>query len=124
MSRWKYFKKEEFACPCCGLNKMDEDMIDILDKARDKVGFPMVITSGTRCAKHNKEKGGAPNSAHLPGPDDKSHAADTAIQNDHQRFLLVKAFIELGIVRVEDAPTWVHADNAKNLPQEVLFRNK
>ena len=119
---WKHFKIEEFNCPDCGLNTMDHALIDVLDDVHDEVNFTMYINSGTRCEAHNTAVGGKPNSAHLTGPDGHSHAADVAIQNDHQRFLLFRALMKHGVVRLEDAPTWVHADNASYLPQEVVFR--
>lgn len=63
----KYFKDSEFACPCCGKNIEKDGIKRIADEIREHFGVPAIITSGTRCAKHNKEVGGVANSWHLYG---------------------------------------------------------
>lgn len=63
----KYFKDSEFACPCCGKNVQKDGIKRIADEIREHFGSPAIITSGTRCAKHNKEVGGVANSWHLYG---------------------------------------------------------
>lgn len=72
----KYFKIEEFACPCCGRNITKDDAMQRIDSIREKLGFPLHINSGTRCAKHNKDVGGEVDSRHLFMGDaiDVSHA--------------------------------------------------
>lgn len=71
LSNWddiKYFKKEEFTCKCgCGLNNMNLAVVKIADKVREHFGSPAIVTSGSRCEKHNKEVGGVSNSRHLQG---------------------------------------------------------
>lgn len=62
------FNKSEFACPCCGVEKMQPEFIDLLQRARDYSPHPMKIISGYRCAKHNAElKDSKSDSAHLGG---------------------------------------------------------
>lgn len=64
----KYFKDSEFTCKCgCGLNLEKDGIKRIADEIREHFGRPAIITSGTRCAKHNKEVGGVSNSYHLTG---------------------------------------------------------
>lgn len=64
----KYFKDSEFTCKCgCGLNLQKDGIKRIADEIREHFGRPMIITSGTRCAKHNKAVGGVSNSWHLKG---------------------------------------------------------
>lgn len=64
----KYFKREEFTCKCgCGANNMDLKLVEILDNIREHFGQACTVTSGTRCAKHNKNVGGVANSRHLSG---------------------------------------------------------
>jgi len=60
------FQEIEFMCPCCGLIKVNRYAMDKLILARRKAGVPFVITSGTRCSRHNEEIGGASGSTHLP----------------------------------------------------------
>ena len=64
----KYFKKEEFTCKCgCGLNNIQLKVVQVADEIREHFGKPAIVTSGTRCVKHNKEVGGVVNSRHLVG---------------------------------------------------------
>ena len=71
----KHFKQKEFACKCgCGANKMNHDLIRLLDKIREHFGRPVIINSGIRCKTHNARVGGVSNSQHLYGT-----AADIAI---------------------------------------------
>lgn len=64
----KYFKESEFTCKCgCGLNNINLAVVKIADKVREHFGSPAIVTSGTRCQKHNKEVGGVSNSRHLQG---------------------------------------------------------
>lgn len=64
----KYFKDSEFTCKCgCGTNFQKDGIKRIADEIREHFGSPAIITSGTRCVKHNKEVGGVSNSYHLYG---------------------------------------------------------
>jgi uncharacterized protein YcbK (DUF882 family) len=63
-----YFQTGEFACKCgCGTNKVKQGLIDTLNVIRSTLDVPVNVTSGTRCAKRNKEAGGVSNSNHLSG---------------------------------------------------------
>lgn len=63
----KYFKIEEFACPCCGEAPMQEPFLEKLDELRELYGHPIIITSGYRCKSHNTKVNGRSNSMHLAG---------------------------------------------------------
>lgn len=64
----KYFKKEEFTCKCgCGLNNINLKLVQIADEIREKIGVPLIVSSGCRCSKHNKNVGGVLNSRHISG---------------------------------------------------------
>lgn len=63
-----YFKRSEFTCKCgCGANKTKQELVDTLNVVREKLGVPTVVTSGTRCEKHNGKVGGVANSNHMTG---------------------------------------------------------
>lgn len=73
----KHFKESEFTCKCgCGLNNIQLEVVKIADEVREHFGSPAIVTSGTRCEKHNKEVGGVSNSRHLKGK-----AIDMYVQN-------------------------------------------
>ena len=64
----KYFKDSEFTCKCgCGTNKQKPGIKKIADEIREHFGKPAIISSGTRCAKHNAAVGGVAGSYHTTG---------------------------------------------------------
>lgn len=64
----KYFKDSEFTCQCgCGLNLQKNGIKRIADEIREHFGRPAIISSGTRCVKHNREVGGVAGSYHTTG---------------------------------------------------------
>lgn len=63
-----HFKKSEFTCKCgCNLNNINVSMVEVMENIRNHFNKPVIITSGTRCEKHNREVGGTTNSKHLDG---------------------------------------------------------
>ena len=75
----KYFTMNEFECHC-GCRMPDSARVNIvalveevLDPAREILGRPIVVNSGYRCERHNRDVGGVRNSQHLRG-----EAADIA----------------------------------------------
>ena len=78
----KWFKEKEFACKCCGqLPPLARENVkalvrEVLDPVREKLGIPIVVNSGYRCEKHNKDVGGVRNSQHLRGEAADIHCAD------------------------------------------------
>lgn len=67
----QYFGRHEFACKCgkCGGFPVEPKMAFIrkLDAFRERVGEPVYVNSGIRCAAHNAAVGGAKDSRHLYG---------------------------------------------------------
>lgn len=68
----KYFKRQEFACPCprCGGFPVEPKqlLVEKCDEVRGHFGKPMTISSGVRCQAHNDElSGSVPNSRHVQG---------------------------------------------------------
>lgn len=103
----KNFSKKEMSCPCCNRADMSLGFMMKLQKVRDIVDVPLTITSGYRCAKHNKSVGGAPSSYHLLG-----QAADIAIKGDKQlRYKIVKAAMEVGMGGIECSSKHIHMDS-------------
>jgi len=65
------FWTEEFKCHCsyidCHITYVDTDLVGKLQELRSHLGIPIKITSGYRCARHNKDIGGKKGSYHLIG---------------------------------------------------------
>ncbi len=59
--------RSDFSCPCCGANNISEKVISLVKSIEQQLGSSVTVTSGYRCAKHNKEVGGAPKSQHTLG---------------------------------------------------------
>ena len=67
----KYFSRKEFACKCgkCGGFPVEPNMtmVRVGDRVRGYFGAKATVSSGIRCATHNKNVGGVSNSRHLLG---------------------------------------------------------
>ena len=61
------FRWREIVCPCCqGIRLLElvDGHMERLQELRNRLEFPLQITSGYRCPAHNREVGGAPRSMH------------------------------------------------------------
>lgn len=106
----EHFDESEFACHCgrgvhCDAPPISPELVAFLEKLRSKLGKPVRITSGTRCAYWNKRVGGAPGSLHVRGL-----AADIAVGNEAAAKALDKLADELGAGGIGLAKTFVHVD--------------
>ncbi len=69
----EYFSKKEFKCQCGGKYcdgypaEIDLGMVKLADAIRKRIGKPLGVNSGLRCAKHNAAVGGVSNSQHVRG---------------------------------------------------------
>lgn len=113
---FKYFKLEEFDCPCCGENKIALELVQRADKARHIAGIPFVVTSGFRCEKHNEEINGNPKSKHKLGL-----AMDILCKSDNDRFRIIKGLLDAGFMRIGIGEDFVHAD-IMYTDNPVIFR--
>lgn len=67
MNWGKYFSEGEFACRHCGQAKMDQQFIDRLNELREKLNFPLTVSSGYRCPQHPIEAKKAATGMHTTG---------------------------------------------------------
>ena len=80
------------------------ELIDQLERLRFLVGKPIIILSGYRCPKHNREVGGAPTPQHLYG-----RAADIRVEGMSSLELFLEALrCEFGGIGLY--PNFVHVD--------------
>jgi len=103
--RWVNFNPEEFKCSCCGRLEVHSDLVDLLQKAREDLGFPITINSAYRCPTHNDNV----SSTGLAGPHTTAKACDIHVSNSQHRKELIDYFSNkvtgLGI-----AKTFIHID--------------
>lgn len=70
-----HFKLSEFECKCKDKDcagkqprlRISQTLLEALNRIREELGQPILITSGFRCRKHNAAIGGAVNSRHMAG---------------------------------------------------------
>jgi uncharacterized protein YcbK (DUF882 family) len=103
---FEYFTLDEFDCQETGENKIDYGFVVSLDKLREACQFPFVITSGYRSPEHSAEKS-KPNG---PGMHSRGLAADIAVANGHQRFVLANNAMKMGFRGIGIAKDFVHVD--------------
>jgi uncharacterized protein YcbK (DUF882 family) len=102
----EHFSRVEFSCRCgCGFDAVAPGLVDLLERTRSIFGRRMVITSGCRCAAHNRAVGGSQQSQHLAG-----RAADIHVASTQHRHALVAAFLQAGASGVGVAKGFVHGD--------------
>jgi len=113
-----YFKYSEFDSPDkpgSGLN-MKKEFMDRIYELRKKYGRAMVITSGYRTKKHNAAIHGKADSSHLIG-----YAADISIIGSSDRYLFVKAAMEVGFNRIGIGSNFIHIDCDPNKSPDVIW---
>jgi len=110
------FNSEEMRCPCCGVEDMDDDFMDMLQMARDIAGIPFHINSGFRCVDHNSDVGGVLGSMHTRGK-----AADIRARNNAERGDVVNAVIRAGFNRVGIYESFIHVDTKYPTGQKMTW---
>ena len=103
----QHFKAKEFACKDGSqVVFIDEHLVSILDILRNKIGKPVIITSGYRTPEWNKKCGGAKYSYHMCGM-----AADIRVNGMSAKEIAneLNAIVpdECGIIVYK---SWVHFD--------------
>jgi uncharacterized protein YcbK (DUF882 family) len=104
----EHFSAAEFQCPHCKQLQIDMRLIKALEELRNKVSKPLKITSGYRCAEHNKAVGGAQASEHTKG-----QAADVAcppgvrLDDFYQMASSIKGITAIGVYPEE---RFLHVD--------------
>ncbi len=103
----KYFKRSEFNCKCgCNTNNIDNDFLEMMDKARTIAEVPFKINSGYRCEKHPLSISN-PTSSHIKGI-----AADIKFTNSNNLALIMGGLGGAGFERfgIDFKNKFIHAD--------------
>jgi len=115
-SKVKHFKESEFTCNCgCGLNNINDDVVLMLDTAREWAHIPFKINSACRCEKHNKLVGGVTDSAHTKGL-----AVDISVRDDESRLIIMRALLKICFKRLLLYDTFIHVDMDLSKPNPIL----
>ncbi len=101
----RYFKFREFVKEKGGF--IDSDLVRKMERLREYVSHPLIITSGYRSPDRNEEVGGATESLHLKG-----QAVDVSIKGFSPSMLyrLVKGAFLVGFGGIILYPSHVHLD--------------
>ena len=82
-----YFSDDELKCHCCGVLNFNPNTLRRLNLLRKEYGKPIMIESGYRCPKHNKEVSDTGES----GPHTTGQAIDIIVSGGNALTLLVLA---------------------------------
>ena len=110
----KYFTQDEFRCKHCGqlpTEGMDARLLAVLEEARQQAGSPIIVSSGYRCAVHNKNIGGASQSYHVQGmaADVYSHSLDVYSLKNIIKEAMVRQKLQGGLQEYVEQE-FVHVD--------------
>jgi len=102
----KYFSPREFRCGNdIVFDKMDNNVVVLIDKLRRRINKPIIITSSYRTKEHNAKVGGSTNSQHLLGK-----ALDIVCTDSNYRFLVIKEAFRLGFTGIGVGSNFIHLD--------------
>ncbi len=96
---------------------MSQELIDMLDKAKEIANVPFVINSGYRCKSHNKSVGGSLTSSHTSGL-----AVDIRANTSRSRFIILNALVMAGFNRIGIYKTFIHVDIDMSKDERVMWR--
>ena len=98
-------------CGCGGLPK--QDFMDKVEKLRDRLGFPLPVSSGYRCPEHNNRVSGTGRT----GPHTTGRAIDLNVSHGRAlellRMALSMGFTGIGI-KQHGAGRFIHLDDLPN----------
>lgn len=113
----QHFEPREFRCPCgvCGSDghEMDVDFVIKLDQVRERLGIPMLVTSGYRCPSWNSQV----STTGQDGPHTTGRAADIHIYGGNAHRLILQAslggwFTGIGLQQKGEIRTrFIHLDD-------------
>lgn len=118
-----HFKKSELACRC-GCGRLPSYVfMEKVERLRDRLGFPLVVTSGFRCPEHNNRV----SRTGLSGPHTTGRAIDLGVSHAHAlevvRMALSMGFTGIGI-KQHGTGRFIHLDdlpNAEGQPRPHLW---
>ena len=94
-SQVKWFKREEFACRCCGRADVQPALIFALDELRERYAKPIRISSGFRCSTHNQNV----SNTGASGPHTTGLAADLLVSG-RDAYVILWLALQLGFTGI------------------------
>ena len=121
----KNFSRLEVQCPCgCGANLINPFLVEKLQKVRNIIGRPIIITSGVRCEFYNTSIKASMNSSHIPDSYGMGNAVEIACTTSKGRYEMVdvaiKFFRRIGIAG-EHSGNFIHLDVDPYKTQDVIW---
>lgn len=92
-----HFSKAEFACHCCRELKVEQKLIDALERLRGLAGKAIIVHDGYRCPAHNQEVGGVSNSEHTQGTASDVEISGLSLEQMYELAMQVPEFAHGGI---------------------------
>jgi len=112
----RFFRPHEFVCRHCGKVIIDADLVLLLERMRQDLQRPIIITSAYRCPEYNKQVGGVPNSAHTRG-----YAVDIAVDKARFRYMVISWLLDNGVTRIGIGDSFIHFDIDPEKPKHVIW---
>ncbi len=110
-----HFDHSDFACSCCGSNKISGRLVELLQAIRSIVNFPIIVNSGYRC-KYHPESVKNPTSSHIKGL-----AVDIHFNDNNEKFAIIKAAISIGVCRIGVYDNFIHLDIDSDKNQNIMW---
>lgn len=105
----KFFKDIE-------VKGLSDNLVTMLDNARQIAGIPFIINSGLRSVENNEKVGGVSDSSHLKGL-----GADIRCLDSEQRYKIIRGALASGFTRIGIGKGHVHLDCDESKQQWQLF---
>jgi len=106
----EFFRLDEFQCPCCKRVMLHPLLLQKMKGLRQKIGKPVMITSGYRCTCYNEQVGGVKTSYHLLGMAADIHVPGVSLQDvltiaQEMRFKGIGFYPERNFLHLDVRPT-------------------
>ena len=116
----QFFHEDEFRCQHCGsLSGVDWDFASEIDALRERVGFPLILSSAYRCA-IIRLRSAKKSQAHTA----TGRAVDVAVTGE-QALKVIDAALDMGFERVgvqqKGSGRFIHLDKAHGFPAPAIW---
>ena len=109
-----YFPEEEFKSVGCKKSNMSVKLLLMLNRVREYVGFPLILTSAYRSPAAEKSCGRSGTSSHTKGL-----AIDIYCIDGASRLAIVQAAFAIGFRRIGIGPDFIHLDIDSTKPNSM-----